>query len=149
MADEFKKKFNDDYYTFATYNGIQLLAAAMAKAKSTDPVKVAKALEGMHGQELRRRRDDARGRPPAAAVACTSPSGRRPTARARTASENTGYTFVPIKQMDPYVSSTPTSCQMKRPAPPPEQRASSRRRVMRRAVPAFFLPSFSASIENG
>ena len=30
--------------------------------------------------------------------------------------EKTGYTFVPIKQMDPYVSSTPTSCQMKRPA---------------------------------
>jgi branched-chain amino acid transport system substrate-binding protein len=30
--------------------------------------------------------------------------------------ENTGYTFVPVKQMDPYVSSTPTSCQMKRPA---------------------------------
>jgi branched-chain amino acid transport system substrate-binding protein len=29
--------------------------------------------------------------------------------------ENTGFTFVPIKQMDPYVSSTPTSCQMKRP----------------------------------
>ena len=30
--------------------------------------------------------------------------------------ENTGYTFVPIKQMDPYVASTPTTCQMKRPA---------------------------------
>ena len=30
--------------------------------------------------------------------------------------ENTGYTFVPVKQMDPYVSSTPTSCQMQRPA---------------------------------
>jgi branched-chain amino acid transport system substrate-binding protein len=30
--------------------------------------------------------------------------------------ENTEYTFVPVKQMDPYVSSTPTSCQMKRPS---------------------------------
>jgi len=30
--------------------------------------------------------------------------------------ENTGYTFAPIKQMDPYVASTPTSCQMKRPS---------------------------------
>ena len=29
--------------------------------------------------------------------------------------ENTGYTFAPIKQMEPYVASTPTSCQMKRP----------------------------------
>ena len=30
--------------------------------------------------------------------------------------ENTGYTFAPVKQMDPYVSSTPTSCEMKRSA---------------------------------
>jgi branched-chain amino acid transport system substrate-binding protein len=29
--------------------------------------------------------------------------------------ENTGYTFVPVKYYEPYVSSTPTSCQMKRP----------------------------------
>ena len=30
-------------------------------------------------------------------------------------SENTGYTFVPLKYYEPYVASTPTSCQMKRP----------------------------------
>ena len=30
--------------------------------------------------------------------------------------ENTGYTFVPIKQLEPYIASTPTSCQMKRPS---------------------------------
>src|SRR4051794_7874136 len=47
IGQEFHKKFNDDYYTFATYNGIQLLSSAMAKAKSTDPVKVAQAMEGM------------------------------------------------------------------------------------------------------
>ena len=29
--------------------------------------------------------------------------------------ENTGYTFVSVKQFDNFVSSTPTSCQMKRP----------------------------------
>ena len=29
--------------------------------------------------------------------------------------ENTGYTFAPVKAYDSYVSSTPTSCQMKRP----------------------------------
>ena len=36
-----------DYYTYATYNGIQLLGAAVAKAGSSDPAKVAKALEGL------------------------------------------------------------------------------------------------------
>jgi branched-chain amino acid transport system substrate-binding protein len=31
-------------------------------------------------------------------------------------SENTGYTFVPVKYYEPYVASTPTSCEMKRPS---------------------------------
>src|SRR4051794_3101719 len=47
MAAEYKKKFNDDYYTFSTYNGIELLSAAMAKAKSTEPLAVAKAMENL------------------------------------------------------------------------------------------------------
>jgi branched-chain amino acid transport system substrate-binding protein len=29
--------------------------------------------------------------------------------------EGTGYTFAPVRQLDPYVASMPTSCQMKRP----------------------------------
>ena len=30
--------------------------------------------------------------------------------------EKTGMTLAPVKEYPPYVSSTPTSCQMKRPA---------------------------------
>jgi branched-chain amino acid transport system substrate-binding protein len=30
--------------------------------------------------------------------------------------ENTGFTWVENKKFEPYVSSTPTSCQMKRPS---------------------------------
>ncbi len=44
LQDEFKKKFNDDWYTSATYNGLAMLRAAFKKANSTDPVKVAAAL---------------------------------------------------------------------------------------------------------
>ena len=47
MSADFKKKFNDDFYTYATYNGINLLGAAIAKAKSSDPVKVAAAMEDL------------------------------------------------------------------------------------------------------
>ena len=47
MGQDFLKKFNDDYYTYATYNGIQLLGATMAKAKSTNPLQVARAMEGL------------------------------------------------------------------------------------------------------
>src|SRR5574343_1260812 len=44
---EFKEKFKEDYYTGSGWHIFQALGDAMAKAKSTDPVKVAAALEGM------------------------------------------------------------------------------------------------------
>ncbi len=112
-AQEFKKKFNDDYYTYATYNGIHLLASAMAKAKSTNPVQVAKAMEGMSiksfaGDVTMRASDHQLQQSMFITKWQKAKNGEYSV-------ENTGYTFVPIKQMDPYVSSTPTSCQMKRP----------------------------------
>jgi branched-chain amino acid transport system substrate-binding protein len=50
--DEFKKKYNDDFYTGSTIRIFETLGAAMAKAKSTDPVKVAAALEGIRVQSI-------------------------------------------------------------------------------------------------
>jgi branched-chain amino acid transport system substrate-binding protein len=115
MGADFKKKFNDDYYTYATYNGINLLGAAMAKAKSTDPVKVAKALEGLSVKsfagDVTMRASDHQLQQTMFITKWQKADKKYPYSV-----ENTGYTFVPIKQMDPYVSSTPTSCQMKRPA---------------------------------
>ena len=115
MSDDFKKKFNDDYYTYATYNGINLLGAAMAKAKSTDPVKVAAALEGLtvksFAGEVQMRKSDHQLQQSMFVTKWQKADKKHPYSV-----ENTGYTFVSIKQMDPYVASTPTSCQMKRPA---------------------------------
>ena len=113
MTADFKKKFNDDYYTFATYNGINLLGAAMAKAKSSNPVQVAKAMEGLSvksfaGEVTMRTSDHQLQQPMFITKWQKAKKGEYSV-------ENTGYTFVGVKQMDPYVSSTPTSCQMKRP----------------------------------
>jgi branched-chain amino acid transport system substrate-binding protein len=114
IGAEFKKKFNDDYYTFATYNGIQLLGAAMAKAKSTNPVAVARAMEGLSVKSFA---GDVTMRASDHQLQQSMYITKWQKAKAGEYSvENTGYTFVPIKQMDAYVSSTPTSCQMKRPA---------------------------------
>ena len=113
MAAEFKKKFNDDYYTYATYNGIKLLAAGIAKAKSSDPVKVAHAMEGLSVKSFA---GDVTMRASDHQLQQTMFITKWQKAKKGEYSvENTGYTFVPIKKMDPYVSSTPTSCQMKRP----------------------------------
>ncbi|HSV48215.1 MAG TPA: branched-chain amino acid ABC transporter substrate-binding protein [Ramlibacter sp.] len=115
MATDFKKKFNDDYYTFATYNGISLLGAAMAKAQSTSPVKVAKALEGLQiksfAGDITMRASDHQLQQSMFITKWQKADKKYPYSL-----ENTGYGFVPIKQMDPYVASTPTSCQMKRPS---------------------------------
>ncbi len=113
MGQDFLKKFNDDYYTFATYNGIQLLGSAMAKAKSTNPVAVAKAMEGLSvksfaGDVTMRASDHQLQQSMFVTKWQKAKKGEYSV-------EKTGYTFVPIKQMEPYVASTPTSCQMKRP----------------------------------
>ena len=114
MGQEFLKKFDDDYYTFATYNGIQLLSGAIAKAKSTNAVQVAKAMEGLTvksfaGDVTMRASDHQMQQSMFVTKWQKAKKGEYSV-------EKTGYTFVPIKQMEPYVASTPTSCQMKRPA---------------------------------
>jgi len=113
MSAAFKKKFNDDYYTYATYNGINLLGAAIAKARSSDPVKVAAAMEDLSfasfAGEVKMRKTDHQLQQSMFVTKWQKVDAAHPYSV-----ENTGYTFAPVKQMDPYVASTPTSCQMKR-----------------------------------
>lgn len=115
MSADFKKKFNDDYYTYSTYNGLSLLGAAMSKAKSTNPVQVAKAMEGLSVKsfagEVTMRKSDHQ-----LQQSMFITKWQKVDKKNAYSVENTGYTFAPIKQMEPYVASTPTSCQMKRPS---------------------------------
>lgn len=115
LTSEFKKRFNDDYYNVASYTGTQLLGAAIAKAKSTDPVKVAAAMEGMtlksFAGEVTMRKADHQLQQSIFITKWQKADKKYPYSV-----ENTGYTFVPVKELPPYVSSTPTSCNMKRPS---------------------------------
>ncbi len=112
--NEFKAKFNDDYYTFQTYLGISMLAQGMANAKSTDPVKVATAMSGMSFKtltgELQMRKTDHQLQQPMYISKWTKSTAKDPYSE-----ENTGFNFAVVKKLDAYVASTPTSCQMKRP----------------------------------
>lgn len=114
LADEFKKKFNDDYYTHATYHAFALLSNAMAQAKSTDPVKVAAAMEGLKFKsfngEVEMRKADHQLQQSLFINVWKKADAKNPYSV-----ENTGYNFQPVKQYEAYVASTPTSCQMKRP----------------------------------
>jgi branched-chain amino acid transport system substrate-binding protein len=112
--NEFKKKYNDDFYTGATIRIYETLGAAMAKAKSTDPVKVAAALEGIKVKsfngEVEVRKADHQLQQPLYMTVWEKASAKYPYSP-----ENTGMTLAPLKEYPNYVSSTPTSCQMKRP----------------------------------
>src|SRR4051812_9078727 len=46
IVEGFKKKYNDDFYVMDTYTVVSMLSKAIKDSKSTDPVKVAFAMEG-------------------------------------------------------------------------------------------------------
>ena len=113
-ADAFKAKFNDDYYTLAVDHAFNLLSAGMAKAKSSDPVKVAAAMEGLkfnsfNGEVEMRKADHQLQQGLFVAV------WKKSDAKHPYSVENTGYNFQAVKYYEPFVASTPTSCVMKRP----------------------------------
>jgi branched-chain amino acid transport system substrate-binding protein len=115
LMDEFKKRFNDDWYTAATYHAFALLSSAMAQAKSTDPVKVAAAMSGLKFKsfngEVEMRKTDHQLQQ-GLYISRWTKAGTAPNDYSV---ENTGYNFQPVKAYEAYVASTPTSCQMKRP----------------------------------
>jgi branched-chain amino acid transport system substrate-binding protein len=113
-ADEFQSKFKDDFYTGSVIHIYNALSEAMAKAKSTDPVKVAAAMEGLKFKsfngDVEMRKSDHQLQQPLYLTVWQKTDAKYPYSP-----ENTGMTLVPVKTFESYVSSTPTSCQMKRP----------------------------------
>lgn len=114
LQADFKKRFNDDLYTMSTYHAFAMLSEGMARARSTDPVKVAAAMSGMafksFNGEVQMRRADHQLQQGLFITVWDKTDTQHPYSV-----ENTGHTFKPVKYFEPYVASTPTSCQMKRP----------------------------------
>jgi len=115
LQNDFKAKFNDDWYTLQTYNVVAMLAQGIANAKSADPVKVAKAMSGMtfkgfQGEFTMRKTDHQLQQP------LYITEWRKADAKNPYSVENTGFNFQEVKSIPAYVASTPTSCQMKSPS---------------------------------
>ena len=110
----FKAKYNDDLYTGAVPTIYNMLSTAMAKAKSTDPVKVAAAMEGLKvanfNGEVEMRKTDHQLQQPLFMTVWQKVDAKHPYS-----AENTGMTLAPVKEYPSFIASTPTSCQMKRP----------------------------------
>jgi len=110
----FKAKYNDDLYTGSMPTIFNVLSTAMAKAKSTDPVKVAAAMAGLKvsnfNGEVEMRKTDHQLQQPLFMTVWQKADSKFPYSP-----ENTGMTLAPVKEYPSFVASTPTSCQMKRP----------------------------------
>ena len=117
LVQKFKEKYNDDFYTFSIYNAVVSLNESMAKTKSSDPMKVAAALEGMkfngfNGESYFRKSDHQMQQ------GLWISHWEKVDAKNKYSVENTGYTFAPVKYIEAYQASTPTTCQLVRPAAP-------------------------------
>jgi len=112
--EEFRTKYHDDLTSVNFAHVFETLSAAMVAAKSTDPVKVAAAMEGIkvktfNGETEMRKADHQLQQP------LYMGRWQKVDAKNTYNAENTGMTLASVKEYPNYVSSTPTSCQMKRP----------------------------------
>ena len=112
---EFSAKTNGDLTSVQFAHIFTVLGNAMAKAKSTDPVKVAAAMVGLkvksfNGEIEMRKTDHQLQQPLYMAV------WQKTDAKNAYSLEKTGMTLATLKEYPNFVSSTPTSCQMKRPS---------------------------------
>jgi branched-chain amino acid transport system substrate-binding protein len=115
IAESFKKKYNDDYYAAQTHSEIGVLAQAIKAARTTDPVKVAFAMEGakfasLNGEVMMNKADHQLQQPLYIGT-WSKVDGKT----VKYDQENTGYGWKMDKKIDAYMAGQPTSCQMKRP----------------------------------
>jgi branched-chain amino acid transport system substrate-binding protein len=115
IVESFKKKYNDDYYSAQTHSSIGMLSQAIKAAKTTDPVKVAFAMEGAKFDSVNgtvtMNKVDHQLQQNLYIGTWTKTNGKD----VKYDQENTGYGWKMDKKIDAFMATQPTSCQMKRP----------------------------------
>jgi branched-chain amino acid transport system substrate-binding protein len=115
FASDYHRKYKDDFYYNTAKTELEMLARAMNEAKSTDPLKVAKALEGMKYQgdtgEVWMRADDHQLMQPIY-IATFTKAGSKDV---RYDVEGTGYGWKTDIRVEPKDTVLPTTCKMERP----------------------------------
>ena len=122
MVDFHKKYPNLDYYYLQIRNELFMLAGAMKKVDSDDPLKVAYALEGMKYEsptgEVEMRATDHQLLAPLYISTIQRTAAKGGPKDVTYDLENQGIGFQTDARLESYVSSQPTTCQMKRPSKP-------------------------------
>ncbi|HZX66797.1 MAG TPA: branched-chain amino acid ABC transporter substrate-binding protein [Myxococcales bacterium] len=118
FIEEFKKKYGatEDPYTTTMQHAMDLLVAAMNESKSTDPAKVARAMEGKkvsgYFGEIEMRKDDHQLIQPLYVMTFAKVDGKKVKFPADGTKD---FGFRTDVKIDPEKTAMPTSCQMQRP----------------------------------
>ncbi len=122
MLDFHKKYPNLDYYYVQVHNSMFMLAEAVKKVDSDDPLKVAYALEGMKYEsptgEVEMRTSDHQLLAPLYISTIQKTAAKGGPKEVTYDLENQGIGFQTDARLESYVSAQPTTCQMKRPPKP-------------------------------
>jgi branched-chain amino acid transport system substrate-binding protein len=114
---DFKQRHKEEWFTLAAYTSLTMVAEAIKRAKSTDPLRVAYAMEGLRMPsvvgEIEMRASDHQLQQPLFVSVWTKAGGE-----VKHDSEGTGYGFKTVKAIDTYIGAQPTTCQMQRPPRP-------------------------------
>ena len=115
FANDYRKKYKDDFYYGTSKTAMEMLAKAITDAKSTDPLKVAKALEGMKYQgdtgEMWMRAEDHQLMQPIYISTFTKAGGKD----VKYDLEETGYGWKTDFRVEAKDTVMPTTCAMVRP----------------------------------
>ena len=111
----YKAKYSEDFIFAAHWNSLSMLSAAVQKAGTVEPKKVAYALEGMKYKspigEVEMRKTDHQ----LLAPLFLGIWAKQGSKGVKYDAEKTGYGFRSEVVWDSYISAQPTSCQMARP----------------------------------
>jgi len=112
----FRAKYNVGIFYPRAFNEMRMLAAAIDKAKSTDPIKIGLALEGMefevfNGGQGFMRKDDHQFFQPMYVVSF----GERDPAKEPIDEEGTGWGWRTVARLETKDTILPTTCKMQRP----------------------------------
>jgi branched-chain amino acid transport system substrate-binding protein len=115
FALDYRRKYGGDFYYNTAKTGLEMLVKAINEAKSTDPLKVAKALEGMKYQsdtgEVWMRPDDHQLMQPIYLATFTKVDGKE----VRIDAEGTGIGWKTDMRVEAKDTVMPTTCKMQRP----------------------------------
>ncbi|NLD70608.1 MAG: branched-chain amino acid ABC transporter substrate-binding protein [Limnobacter sp.] len=116
IVDDFQKRYKDDFTWMQSHSVVTMFAKAIKEAGSTDPVKVAYALEDMTASslngEIKMRKDDHQLQQPLFIATWSKLDGNA----VQIEQEQTGFGWRTEAVIPAAEASLPTSCQMKRPA---------------------------------